>query len=741
MRKAVKALRTHCVEFIRFGTHGTLVLANDRPQPCPLCDGPMKVYKTGNTQVCKTLSHGTVVLWETFHICAADPPCRYPSGELALRRSKVSECLIPNRQVGYDVMAFAGTRRYIDYQQRDEILEALEQQGVSISAGTESDLVKLFTGYLRVLHDDPQTLRTLRRELDTDGGYWVHVDATGENGRGTTVAVYAGKRHWVLDVAKISTENADELLTVLRRVVERFGIPLAIMSDMGKAVLSAIRMLLEELGPRGARIIQLICHLHFVRDLGKDLLKAAHSALGKAATDQKIRERLHDVERELTELIGSKAAAREQVTSWLDEASSAPMLKPLPPGLLGLSVLRSLVQWIRDYRVEASDDFPFSQPNLDFFERCAKARELLHSYCQRPPIGRKLQRTLGRLHLLVNAFCNDTTVLELVERIRTRLALWDELRVALRLVPGGGAKSRTHIPDEVPVEQAVVELRDIQSSVETLCDSYRARRPTVSRDGKAAIGVILNHMETYGHLLWGHVIKLPDGRAVAIDRTNNSLENLWGSDKHGERRRSGHKALTHELETKPADALLAHNLTCPDYVQLVCGTLENLPRTFAQMDAVLRQKALAQPKPLDPKDALPRTVWDLIGSMSSAETERAQDRKLIRSEGYAARIESVTQNQQTTSAAKEPETVSAPAVPPTQKVPHEPIPENYHPLPPTTMRAPKAGPNADAAAQLAFQSFERSSPPSPRPLPSRTWHPRLKGLPSPSRQTSFEAFL
>lgn len=607
----------------------------------------MKVQKTGKAQICKTLAHGTIVLWETFYECAADIPCRHSSGDLATQRAKVTESLIPKRQVGYDVMTFIGTRRYIEYQQRDEILEALEKEGVSIAAGSESDLVKLFSGYLRVLHDDPETIRKLRRELDADGGYWVHVDATCENGRGTTVAVYAGKRHWVLDVAKISTENANEILVVLRRVVECFGIPLAIMSDMGRGVLGAIRNLREELGTRADEIVQLICHLHYIRDLGKDILKAPHNALGKAATFTKIKARLRVVERDLTELIGDKETAREQVNSWVDEQSSTATLKPLPSGIQGLSILRSLVQWTLDYRVEANDDFPFSRPNLDFYGRCQKARVILNGYRENPPIGAKLQAKLDRIHKLINEFCSDEHVLPNVERLNSRLALWEELRVALRIVPEGTAKSRTHLPKEVPTEQAKVELQDIQSAINKLCDSYRACRSAVSQDLQGAIDIILCHMEKYDHLLWGHIIKLPDGRTVVLERTNNPLENLWGDDKHGERRRSGHKTLTHDLETKPADAFLAHNLSCPDYVRLSCGTLENLPRVFAQMDAELRQKALAQPKTLDPKDLLPRTVSELLASMSSEETDRAQDRKLIRSKEYAAQIKSVSQAQPT----------------------------------------------------------------------------------------------
>ena len=40
----------------------------------------------------------------------------------------------------------------------------------------------------------------------------------------------------------------------------------------------------------------------------------------------------------------------------------------------------------------------------------------------------------------------------------------------------------------------------------------------------------------------------------------------------------------YDLEDQPAQAALAANLYCLDYVRIVCGTLEQLPRAFAELD-------------------------------------------------------------------------------------------------------------------------------------------------------------
>ena len=87
------------------------------------------------------------------------------------------------------------------------------------------------------------------------------------------------------------------------------------------------------------------------------------------------------------------------------------------------------------------------------------------------------------------------------------------------------------------------------------------------------------------------VIELPKesgGLTRLVERTNNLMENFFHRMKHGERRRSGRKVLTQDFESMPAEAALVYNLNQPDYVELLCGSLDSLPDAFAQIDAAQR---------------------------------------------------------------------------------------------------------------------------------------------------------
>ena len=72
------------------------------------------------------------------------------------------------------------------------------------------------------------------------------------------------------------------------------------------------------------------------------------------------------------------------------------------------------------------------------------------------------------------------------------------------------------------------------------------------------------------------------GRAIA--RTNQPAEQLFSQAKRKLRRCPGRAHLGRDMQDQPAQAALAANLLDPHYVQIVCGTLDELPRTIALLE-------------------------------------------------------------------------------------------------------------------------------------------------------------
>jgi hypothetical protein len=579
----------------------------------------------------RTIGHGSFEVRETVHVCASK--CHHPSGTLVTRRAlSVREHLIPKSTVGYDVMVFVGLERFLHHRQREEIREQLRHAyGVTLSAGEVTHLTQRFLQYLEALHEARS--EQLRQALAADGGYPLHVDATGEDGRGTLLVALAGWRQWILGAWKVPTERAEVILPALLSVAQRFGAPCAVVRDLGRAMIPAATEFVKKMG---VEIPVLSCHQHFLSDVGKDLLDEGHGELRALFRRSKVRPNLGALARELGRKLGEYVVqARQEVRQWQEREEDGYVL---PEGRGGLATVRALAQWVLDYRADGNDSgLPFERPYLDFYDRCITTRRAVDAFYRRLPEDKGVCQALERLRRALEPTSGEIVFAQVAERVRKRAEVFDELRDALRLSPkSGGRKSMPPRPG-LATQEAISELNDIEATVDQLTASLKERRPErgPAQYMREAIDIILTHLETYGDSLWGHVVSLPtpDGMVTRIVyRTNNVLESRFGLIKKGERRRSGRKSLTQDLERLPAAAALASNLAHADYVELVCGSLDNLAAAFAELDADRERREFAG-------ETVPTVgrLHDPIPELASASLPLA-DRPLLRSEAMRRRV-------------------------------------------------------------------------------------------------------
>jgi hypothetical protein len=620
VRNAVRSLTDHHHDQLA-ATDGAIVYADAGSDACPLCSAPMRVQKT-TRHVGKTLAHGQFVVCETIHACST---CKVmgPDGKkykhLSVQRQHdLATLLLPNSSVGYDVMCFVGRERYNKHRQREEIQgDLLRQYSIDLSTGEISNLERSFTVYLRTLHETKAG--PLKAVIDLGGGYALHIDATCETGRGTIFVAYCGWRQWVLGAWKIPTERADAILPKLQGIEARFGAPRAIMRDLGRAVGEAAKDLV---GERDIKILE--CHMHFLKDIGKDLLAPSHDKLRELFRQHKVRANLASHARKLGRVIGTDIGkAQEMVNVWLqDERHQA-----FPEGMSGIAVVRALAQWVLDYAADGpGKGFPFERPMLYLYNRSHRVLRAVESLLQHPSKNKATNRALASLHTILIPVRSQVPQFEgLARTLESRAQLFDELRDVLKLkeTPKTGAAD---------TQAKVTECRDVEAALGAFEKSLRRRRPErgPAQDMRDAIDTILTHIERHGPYLSGHEVKLTDGSTRLVDRTNVILERLFGHEKRRERRRSGRKNLTQDLEQMPAEAFLALNLEKQEYLDVVCGgSIDNLPGAFAALDAGHRSQAL--PVRLN---ALPNKVDADIVSSSLPKP----DRNLVRTPAWNDRV-------------------------------------------------------------------------------------------------------
>jgi hypothetical protein len=346
--------------------------------------------------------------------------------------------------------------------------------------------------------------------------------------------------------------------------------------------------------------------------------------------------------RDLGRKIGTNSRqTREHVKAWQEQAASD---HSIPQGVAGIATVRTITQWILDYKADSTGhDYPFDRPYLDLYDRCMTACRAVDAFIHSKPSDPKVLKTFKRLRCIIAPVASEVPFKQIVRRLRSRSKLFDELRDTLRLVPkSSSGYSKITVSEKSTSNQAAAELRDIRQQVENLSASLEKRRPKrgPAKDIRNAIDLILRHIQDHSDYLWGHVISISKetGEKIRIvNRTNNILESFFRCMKHDERRRSGRKILTQDFENLPPEAALAYNLKCPDYVSIVCGSLEHLHEAFAKIDLNRAKATIGSNHRVECK-SVPILPTIETASLSSV------DRKLVRTEQMQQRIIAATKS-------------------------------------------------------------------------------------------------
>jgi hypothetical protein len=560
-------------------TRSGMVTLGPEESFCPKCFDDMKIQKSRPRYIA-TIKYGCIDLRILTLVCKAG--CLNADGTLVTRNPQALYKLVPKgSNFSYDIEVFVGIERYSHHRQREEIQNMLKtEHDIPISTGEISNLAKRFLGHLQSLH--LSCSEELKKAMAEDGGYPLNIDATGEAGSGTLFVAYTDWRGWVLGSWRLTTECADQIKPCLEETLEGFGIPVAIMRDFGKAVIPAAKSFVEDLDED---INILGCHSHFLKDIGKDLLEASYDELRKLLRSYGLKAALQRLIRGWGQRLGIKAKeAREDIKEWTRNVEK----HQIPSGATGLSIIRSFAQWVLDYSAESENlRFPFDRPYLDFYKRCKILRRAIDAYLRRPPTDPDVLCALKRLARVIDPVIADRSFYHITQTLSKRVALFDKLRKTLRLHPKADSpKQNATIKSE---QQKAFELIDIRQSLKKFKESLIELRPKrgPGHDLRKAIDIILDHIERHGDSLWGHVINLPihaGGGIRVINRTNNGLEFQFSHLKCGERRRSGRKVLTQDMENLSPASMLVSNLNHPDYVEIVCGSLDRLPEVFAKLD-------------------------------------------------------------------------------------------------------------------------------------------------------------
>jgi hypothetical protein len=248
-----------------------------RPQPtrtqepttqtraCPACGGSLRVAYT--TTRCVTTLDGITRLKLQVRTCR-NPDCTRRG--VGLRPEAEGRLVLPQHEVGLDVVALVGTLRHTQHRSVTEIHAELVRRGVAICVRTVTDLLDRYDELLALSTSDP---KRLRRVTAAAGRVILAIDGlqpdVGHEVLWVVRDVLSGE---VLLARSLLSSCQDDLATLIDEVRKVLTVPVAgVVSDGQIPIRNAVAKALPGVPHQ-------LCHFHYLKEAAAPIYEADRHA-------------------------------------------------------------------------------------------------------------------------------------------------------------------------------------------------------------------------------------------------------------------------------------------------------------------------------------------------------------------------------------------------------------------------------------------------------------------------------
>ena len=520
----------------------------------------MNVLNT-TTKPAATLAIGQFLAREYHYYC---PRCGFVVGSEELRG------LVPERcNIGYDVLAYVGEEFFLSSRANEQIVMSLREKNVFVCLNEISYLAKKFIVYLALLHKKVQ--KETRSFLSLNGGYILHLDGTCEGESPHLISVLDGITEIVLDNTKVPSENADDLIPFLKGIKAAYGDPVAVVSDMGKGILAAIR---EVFG----HVPSFICHYHFLKSVGKELFGEENDTIRNRLRTHGIKGTLKKRFRTLDNNIA--AAPSGLVEGFLNSIETEDLMKASTLEGYAQMVLHTLVDWVLKSKNQGQGrGFPFDQTYLVFYQRVVRIHTLLDQFSQAGLFkSKKEKRLYNTIHRDLQPVIRDSVLKRTAATMQEKVDVFGRLRAAMRITLSEnkrGLNDNGELCDMKTIKKEVTKfMRQLSKDKKSMQDK--------------AYQKMIDQINKYWDMLFCDpiVVETEAGKIIIQPhRTNNILEQFFRMLMRTYRKKNGFQAMERALKAMLKDTPLLMNLKNKDFMDiLLCGK-KDLAQRFADVDA------------------------------------------------------------------------------------------------------------------------------------------------------------
>lgn len=550
---------------------------------CAECGGELRVLKTRCRSV-STLHVGRFRAREIVMVCKS-------CGQ-TYRSEELGALVPPGANFGYDVMVYAGKALFLRYRNEEEVVAELAHRNVQISPREVSLLGMKFITYLAMAHQ--RCTPDIMTGMQTRGGYICHLDATCEGGHPLLMSSIDSLSEIVLGNVKLPAEDQAHIVPFLTRIKQTYGIPLALVHDMGKGILSAV----DKVFPG---VPDFICHFHFLRDIGKDFIGSEYDIIRKRLRAHGICAKLRYRAKQLKAKMDNHPKLVEALQATIaDDPLSKDVRRFLP-----IVNAYTLIHWALSAKSEGCGyGFPFDHPQLILAKRLRQMNadiEKIKGILLRGDW--KDNRPYFKLQVDLKKLMNDQTLWKAVATIEEKIVVFEKLREAMRIAPksgGNGLNDEGRKGNIRTIEKRVEKFRDGVRG----CKGYPQNLPARK---------VIEQIDKYWEKLFADpiTVQTPSGPiCIQPQRTNNILEQFFRHLKRTNRRRTGNASSRRMLQTILAETPLVRNLENPAYMKMLLNGKRSLEGVFSSIDIESFRQAFR--KAQDAPEKIPAKLKPLI---------------------------------------------------------------------------------------------------------------------------------
>lgn len=256
---------------------------------CPFCGSSLIIKYNRNPKPLITLS-GEYIVLERVRKCS-NKDCK--GNSISFKSEDLQRITIPRRVFCLDVILYVGALRYEEHKTYDEIKEKLGEGEISISRGEVFNLCLCFESLIKGWHEE--RVGEIKKNL---GEYILSVDGT-YSYKGRTLYIFRDYISGVVLYAE-TTEKDDKphIKPLFEKVIQRYGEPIAVISDMQDAFIASVKELLPATPHQ-------YCQYHFLKNAGK-YMEEDYKRLGDEMKKKSVEAKAKEIEGEFKKFAEKK---------------------------------------------------------------------------------------------------------------------------------------------------------------------------------------------------------------------------------------------------------------------------------------------------------------------------------------------------------------------------------------------------------------------------------------------------